>query len=136
MVIVLLALGQLLFRLRRSVSSEAHPFITPPLIALCPPLYPFHRCVPSLFFLPMLQFHPSPTHSPFTQGSCDPYSPVIIGHPLMLVFTFTFLLAFSAKGLSRISKSSFLSICLSTYPSVFYLSLTPCVFPPVRKYTY
>lgn len=68
-------------------------------------------------------FFCSPTQSLSTQSSCCPYNPAITGPDflpwLLLPHYFLF---FFAEGLSRISKSSFLSICLFTTTSVLSLS--------------
>lgn len=127
-------LCQLLFLLGGSFSLGG-PIIPslhhPPVLVLISTLY---LCMLPLPLFSSLCSHSTlfhNAHSVFTQGSCDPYSPVIILPVLPPSSHACFHLIPSCclcQRALRVSKSSFLSICLSTYPSVLYLSHATCVF--------
>lgn len=127
-------LSQLLLWLCRFPSSEAPPFINAPLIAPCPTLFSFHLCILLLVFLP---------HATFSTHHCT----LILCSPGLLwsiqscnhwpcpstILSFLFSpdsLSLSLPKGSQESPNPLFShfLCLSTYPSVLYLSLAPCVF--------
>lgn len=116
-----------------SVSSEAHPFITAPLVTPCPTLYPFYLCIPPLLFLlhaPFLTISYSFSVQPgllWSIQSCNhgPCPSII----LSFMFSPDSLLLSLPKGSPESPNPLFSRfLCLSMYPSVCYLSLAPCVF--------
>lgn len=123
---VLLALGQLLFRLCCSVSlAGAHPLTTP-----CPSLYSFHLCTPWRLFLPhapilpisnTFSIHPGLLYS--IQSCNHWHRPSTI---LSCLFSPDSLLLYLPKGSPGSLNPLLSQFCLSTYPWMLYLSLPHC----------